>query len=129
MLRKKALLICLAAVVLCVAGVALAKAVKVDLNPIGVDPGGGFVVFNNTSGPENVQVQMSLKGALPNTDYDVIVHVGGPDTYVATITTNAKGNANFHYSGSADPVPGNWVGLGLKREGAWQFGTGQVDIF
>jgi len=128
MLRKKALLICLAAVVLCVAGIALAKAVKVDLNPIGVDPGGGFVVFNNTSGPENVQVQMSLKGALPNTDYDVIVHVGGPDTHVATITTNAKGNANFHYSGSADPVPGNWVGLGLKREG-WQFGTGQVNIF
>ena len=129
MLRKKNILICLAAVVLCVAGIALAKAVKADLNPIGVDPGGGFVVFNNTSGPENVQVQMSLKGALPNTDYDVIVHVGGPDTYVATITTNAKGNANFHYSGSADPVPENWVGLGLKREGAWQFGTGQVDIF
>jgi len=129
MLRKKALLICLAAVVLCVAGIALAKAVKADLNPIGADPGGGFVVFNNTSGPENVQVQMSLKGALPNTDYDVIVHVGGSDTYVATITTNAKGNANFHYSGSADPVPENWVGLGLKREGAWQFGVGQVNIF
>lgn len=131
MLRKKVLLTCLAAVVLCVAGIALAAAVKVDLNPISVgdqDPGGGFVVFNNTSGPENVQVQMSLKGALPNTDYDVIVHVGGPDTYVATITTNAEGNANFHYSGSADPVPGNWVGLGLKR-GAWQFGTGQVNIF
>ncbi len=129
MLRKKVLMTCLAAVVLCVAGIALAKAVKVDLNPIGVDSGGGFVVFNNTSGPENVQVQMSLKGALPNTDYDVFVHIDGPDTYVATITTNAMGNANFHYSGSADPVPGNWVGLGLKREGAWQFGTGQVDIF
>lgn len=129
MLRKKNVLICLAAVVLCVAGVALAKAVKVELNPIGDDLGGGFVIFNDTSGPENVQVQMSLKGALPKTDYDVIVHVGGPDTYVATITTNAKGNANFHYSGSTDPVPGNWVGLALKRDGAWQFGTGQVDIF
>ena len=123
MLRKKALLTCLAAVVLCVAGIALAKAVKVDLNPIGVDPGGGFVVFNNTSGPENVQVQMSLKGALPNTDYDVIVHIGAPDTYVATITTNAKGNANFHYSGSVASGE-QQVGLGLKREGAWQFGTG-----
>ena len=129
MLKKKNVLICLAAVVLCVAGVALAKAVKVELNPIGDDPGGGFVIFNDTSGPENVQVQMSLKGALPKTDYDVIVHVGGPDTYVATITTNAKGNANFHYSGSADPVPGNWVGLGLKRAGEWQFGTGKVYIF
>ena len=137
MKSKKTLFICLTAVVLCVGGVALAKAVKVDLNPIShintatveQDPGSGFVVFNDASGPENVQVQMSLKGALPKTNYDVIVHVGGPDTYVATITTNAKGNANFHYSGSADPTPGNWVGLGLKREGAWQFGTGMVDIF
>jgi hypothetical protein len=129
MKRKKMLFICLTAVVLCLGGIALAKAVKAELNPIGIDPGCGFVIFNDTSGPENVQVQMSLKGALPCTEYDVIVHVGGPDTYVATITTNAKGNANFHYSGSADPVPGNWVGLGLKREGAWQFGTGMVDIF
>ena len=129
MKRKKMIFICLTAVVLCLGGIALAKAVKVELNPISVDPGCGFVIFNNTSGPENVQVQMSLKGALPLTEYDVIVHVGGPDTYVATITTNVKGNANFHYSGSADPVPGNWVGLGLKREGAWQFGTGMVDIF
>jgi len=129
MKRKKILFICLTAVVLCLGGIALAKAVKAELSPIGVDPGYGFVIFNDTSGPENVQVQMSLKGALPYTEYDVIVHVGGPDTYVATITTNAKGNANFHYSGSADPVPGNWVGLGLKREGAWQFGTGMVDIF
>ena len=128
MLRRSTL-VCLTAVVLCVGGIALAKAVKVELNPIGTDPGGGFVIFNNTSGPENVQVQMSLKGALPNTDYDVIVHVGGPDTYIAIITTNAKGNANFHYSGYADPILGDWVGLGLKREGAWQFGTGTVDIF
>jgi len=123
MLRKKALLICLAAVVLCVAGVALAKAVKAELNSIGVDPGGGFVIFNDTSGPENVQIQMSLKGALPKADYDVIVHIGAPDAYVATVTTNVKGNANFHYSASVASGE-QQVGLGLKREGAWQFGTG-----
>jgi len=123
MLRKKSVLICLAAVVLCVAGIALAKAVKVELNQIGSDPGGGFVIFNNTSGPENVQIQMSLKGALPKTDYDVIVHIGAPDAYVATVTTNAKGNANFHYGGSVASGDQK-VGLGLKRDGDWQFGTG-----
>lgn len=123
MKRKKLLFICLTAVVLCLGGITLAKALKVELNPIGTDPGGGFVIFNDTSGPENVQIQMSLKGALPNTDYDVIVHIGAPDTYVATVTTNAKGNANFHYSGSVDSGDQE-VGLGLKREGQWQFGTG-----
>lgn len=123
MLRKKLVLICLATVVLCVAGIALAKAAKVELNQIGVDPGGGFVIFNDTSGPENVQIQMSLKGALPKTDYDVIVHIGAPDVYVATVTTNAKGNANFHYSASVASGE-QQVGLGLKRGGVWQFGTG-----
>jgi uncharacterized membrane protein len=104
-------------------GVALAKAEKVTLNQIGSDNGGGFVVFNDTSGPDNVQIEMSLKGALANTDYDVIVHIGAPDTYVATITTNTQGNANFHYSASVAPGD-QLVGLGLKRAGVWQFGTG-----
>ena len=125
MKRKKMIFICLTAVVLCLGGIALAKAVKVELNPISVDPGCGFVIFNNTSGPENVQIQMSLKGALPKTDYDVIVHINGSDTYVATVTTNAKGNANFHYSYSRT---GKHVGLGLKREGAWRFGTGLLEL-
>lgn len=123
MKRKKLLFICLTAVVLCLGGITLAKALKVELNPIGTDPGGGFVIFNDTSGPDNVQIQMSLKGALPYTDYDVIVHIGAPDTYVATVTTNAKGNANFHYSGSVASGD-QLVGLGLMRDGVWQFGTG-----
>jgi hypothetical protein len=124
MKRKKLLFICLTAVVLCLGGITLAKALKVKLNPIGTDPGGGFVIFNDTSGgPYNVQIQMSLKGAKPNTNYDVIVHIGAPDTHVATVTTNAKGNANLHYSSSVASGD-QQVGLGLKREGEWQFGTG-----
>lgn len=106
-----------------VAAPVLAKAEKVSLNPIGTDPGSGYVVFNDTSGPDNVQIEMSLKGALANTSYDVYVHIGAPDTYVATITTNAQGNANFHYSTSVAPGD-QQVGLGLKRAGVWQFGTG-----
>ncbi len=127
MKRKKLLFICLIAVTLCVGGIALAKAIKVGLVPIGSDPGGGFVIFNNTSGPENVQVQMSLKGALPLTDYDVIVHLGAPDTYVATVTTNIRGNVNFHYSASVASGEQE-VGLGLKRDGMWQFGTGLLTL-
>lgn len=57
MLRKKLVLICLAAVVLCVAGIALAKAVKVELVPCPINypgpdlpPGSGFVIFNNSAG-------------------------------------------------------------------------------
>ncbi len=124
MKRKKLLFICLTAVVLCLGGITLAKALKVKLNPIGTDPGGGFVIFNDTSGgPYNVQIQMSLKGALPNTNYVVFVHIGAPDKNVATVTTNAKGNANFHYSSSVASGD-QQVGLGLKREGEWQFGTG-----
>ena len=117
-----AMVICLVVLVMAAAPV-MAAAQKVDLNQIGTDPGCGFVIFNDTSGPDNVQIQMSLKGALPKTNYDVIVHIGAPDTYVATVTTNVKGNVNFHYSASVASGD-QQVGLGLKRAGAWQFGTG-----
>ena len=109
-----------------VASPAFAKAQKADLNQIGSDPGSGFVVFNDTSGPNNVQLQMSLKGALPDTVYDVIVHMNGSDTPVGTITTNSAGNANFHLSWSEDSPGVRRMGLGLKRSGVWQFGTGGV---
>ena len=107
-------------------GVALAKAQKVSLTPIGSDSGSGFVVFNDTSGPDNVQLEMSLKGALANTTYDVIVHMNGADAPVGTVTTNTKGNANFHWSWSEAGSGNRRLGLGLKREGVWQFGTGAV---
>jgi hypothetical protein len=105
---------------------ALAQADKVPLNAIGSDTGGGFVIFNNTSGPDNLQIEMSLKGAMPNVTYDVIVRVSGVDTPVGSVTTNKQGNANFHWSGSTAPGVGS-TGFGLKREGSFQFGTGGVD--
>ena len=120
-----ALAICLVVVGI-MGGPVLAKAQKVPLNPIGTDSGGGFVVFNDTSGPNNVQLQMSLKGAEPEAVYDVIVHMNGKDTFVGTVTTNKKGNANFHWSWSEAGSGTRRLGLGLKREGQWQFGTGGV---
>lgn len=108
------------------AGPVLAKADKLPLNAIGSDTGDGFVIFNDNSGADNLQIEMSLKGAMPNATYDVIVRVSGVDTPVGTVTTNRQGNANFHWSGSTAPGVGS-TGLGLKRAEAWQFGTGGVD--
>ena len=118
-----AMVICLTLIAL-ISGSVLAAAQKVPLNKIGNDDGSGFVIFNETSGPNNVQVQMSLKGAMANADYDVIIQIRGSDTYVGTITTNTRGNANFHYSYWEDSGYQR-MGLGLKR-GGWQFGTGGI---
>jgi hypothetical protein len=105
-----------------------AAATKVTLNAIGADPGSGFVVFNNTSGPNTVQLEMSLKGAPANTTYEVYVQLGLGDTLVGTVTTNKAGNANFHYEGVYDPQVYTWVGLGLMKGGVYQFGTGMVNV-
>ncbi len=71
----------------------------------------------------NLRIEMSLKGAVAKTTYDVYVHIDGPDTLVGTVTTNAQGNANFHWRGSVGPGLRE-AGLGLQRAAAWQFGTG-----
>jgi hypothetical protein len=108
------------------AGPALAQADKVPLNAIGSDTGGGFVIFHNTSGADNLQIEMSLKGAMPRATYDVVVRVSGADTLVGSLTTNKQGNANFHWSRSTAPGVGS-TGLGLQRAEIWEFGTGGVD--
>jgi hypothetical protein len=110
-----------------VAAPALAAAQKVPLNPIGTGPGNGFVVFNDTKGPQNVQIQMSLKQALPKTAYDVVVYLGAadPGSVVGTVTTNVQGNANFSYKGSVALGP-QQVALELQRGAVPQFGTGPV---
>lgn len=100
---------------------------KVTLIPYpgGTDPGGGFVIFNDTSGPDNVQTQMSLKGAPANTVYDVWVMINDVITHVGTVTTNPKGNANFHCSYSEAGSGVQKLGLALWR-GGWQFHTDTV---
>lgn len=90
---------------------AMAAAQKVDLvtcpinypDPANQPPGGGFVVFNNPSNPsQNLVVTVALKGVEPNTAYDIYLFVDGSwygTGPVDTVTTNKKGNANFHMNG------------------------------
>jgi hypothetical protein len=61
-------------------------------------PGGAFVIFNNSAGPNNLELTVALKGVLPNTEYDIYLGVDtwGTPGKIGTITTNNKGNANFH---------------------------------
>jgi len=99
MLRKKALLICLAAVVLCVAGVALAKAVKVDLLP--TDPSepdaSGKAVLNYAKGADKTEIQVNCAGLTPGAEYTVwIGTVGGPWTNVGTFVARKNGTGNLH---------------------------------
>lgn len=108
MFRKKTVLICLGAVVLCVAGLAVAKAVKVELVPCPINypdpenlpPGGGFVIFNDSAGAgHNLELTVSLKGVEPDTAYDIYLFVDGgwyAGEKAGTVTTNKRGNANFH---------------------------------
>jgi hypothetical protein len=92
------LVLCLVVVGI-IASPALAAAQKVDLvpNPKWNAPGGGFVVFNNSVGPNNLKVTLALKGVTPDTSYDIYLFV---DTSVGimlgTIMTDGKGNANLH---------------------------------
>ena len=122
MLRKKNLLICLAAVVLCVAGIALAKAVKVDLqNPAGLpaddqDAGAtGRAVLNYAKGADKTEVQFNCQGLTPGATYVIgIVDVGiFPGTGTYTPLPNGKlmvhaavsGDVSAEHVGVAREIP------------------------
>lgn len=104
MLRKKNVLICLAAVVLCVAGIALAAAVKVELMPYanpGADPlepdASGQAVLNYAKGADKTEIQVNCSGLTPGEEYTVwIGTVGGPWTNVGTFTAKKNGTGNLH---------------------------------
>jgi hypothetical protein len=106
---KRTLLITLALslILICVLAVpALAKAGKADL--ISQDPnelGGGFIIINVSSYASTLsgsiikaEMTASLKGALPNTIYDVGIPAifGGGMTVLGSILTNKQGNGNMH---------------------------------
>ena len=93
------------AILTIMAALGFAAAQKVNLVPCTVTypagstppPGGGFVIFNNTRGVSvNLVVTVSLKGVEPKTSYDIYLFVDNVATKVGTITTNPRGNANFH---------------------------------
>ena len=60
----------------------------------------GFVILN-TNANGNLSAQFVLKGALPDTHYQVWVNQypgGCPGVSLIAITTNGEGNGNFHIS-------------------------------
>ncbi len=72
----------------------------------------GFVVMNtNNSG--DLIVEASLKGALPNTTYDIYVNQDPgdcPTVPTGTIITNKQGNGNTHITEIRVPAATNfWV--------------------
>jgi len=120
------------AVVAVIAVPVMAAAQKTNLIPcvqtygpgstLPLPPGGGFVIFNNTSGPNNLVMTLSLKGVQPNTEYDIYLGVDtwGTPGKVGTVKTNGQGNANFHLN-TAVSRPGTHalnVDVTLKGSGS-----------
>ena len=65
----------------------------------------GFVNINPQNG--QLQVEVAVKGAEPNTTYDIYVNQdpgGCPTVKIGTMTTNNQGNGNVHLS--VPQVPG-----------------------
>ncbi len=99
-----AIVLCLSLVALMVSPV-MAAANKLDLIAKDGLTGGGFVIVNNSAGPNNLEVTVSLKGAEAGT-YSVFLFVDGvwySGAPVGDITPNAQGNANFHINVAVTP--------------------------
>ena len=106
------LVVCI--VILTIAAVlVLGAAQKVDLVPCTptYPGGGGFVIFNNSSGTDhNLELTVSLKGVGSVIDYDIYLFVDGSwygGAPVGTVTTNKGDNANFHINVSL--IPGSHI--------------------
>jgi len=146
-MKKKiaiALALCLLVLIIMVAPV-FAAAHKVDLISYAGEPGSGFVIGNSCQGPESDQlspgefhkgaglVRISLKGAMPNAEYEVwivIPHPVLPDVWIpiwgpfGPLETNAQGNGNFIGEKLLGVPPGEaQVEYGLFRGGEMRFKT------
>jgi len=106
MLRKKQVLMCLAAAVLCLAGIALAKAVKVELEPYPaaapLEPdASGHAVLNYAKGQDKTIVQVNCWGLMPAAEYTVYLN-DGAFYAIGTFTTRKNGSGNLHVSLDGD---------------------------
>ena len=85
--------------ILSLASIVMAKAVKLDLLPYSDsgETGSGKVILNNPSGPINLVVQVNLKGAQPDFPYCVWIKAEGVSfIYLGELVTNGVGNGTFH---------------------------------
>jgi len=99
---KKAIVLGLVALLVIGSAVAVyGKAQKVDLVPCGAANVVGFVVFNNSSGPNNLQVTVSLKKVVVQA-YDIYLFVDdewyGGTPILVNVTPNTQGNATYHFN-------------------------------
>jgi hypothetical protein len=70
----------------------------------------GSAVLNTPNGETTLSGEVTLKGAKPNTEYEVEVFEGSPapvhlcgSVFLGSFTTNAEGNGNFHFTTARDP--------------------------
>ena len=107
MLLKRKVLICLAAVTICLSGIALAKAVKQEL----VNEDGeiiGKANLNYAKGANKTECQVNGWDLDTETEYIVLLCVCDDDgevtdcTEVGSFTTNKKGKGHLHASVEGD---------------------------
>jgi hypothetical protein len=102
MLRRGLLLVCVGAVVLGTAGVALAAAVKVKLMPYPaanpIEPNAsGRAVLNYTKGSDKTIVQVNCWGLMPNSEYTVWLSPSpGNFHVVGSFVTDYYGEGHLH---------------------------------
>ena len=118
MSAKRNVLICLTAVTLCSAIIALAKAVEREL----VDADGnqvGKAVLNYAKGADKTEIQVNCWDMEPETEYTALVCECDDDGEIVdcielgSFTTNKKGKGNLHASVEGDVS--NWcVVLGTE---------------
>ena len=106
MLSKKRVLILFATILVCVAGLALAKAVKVELMPYPpaapLDPNAsGHAILNYAKGQDKTIVQVNCWNLKPETGYTVYLSNGGFYS-IGDFTTRKNGSGNLHVSLEGD---------------------------
>ena len=102
MSMKKFTPVAVMAVLLCVCGIELAAAVKVDLLPLpgSVAPepdASGHAVLNYAKGADKTEVQVNCWDLTSETEYTVYLCAPGPEWYeIGSFTTRKNGNGNLH---------------------------------
>jgi hypothetical protein len=107
MSQKKLAFVFLLGIVLCVTGVAMAAAVKIELLPwefsVAPEPDArGQAVLNYAKGKDKTIGQFNCWGLTPETDYDVYLFIDGSWENIGTFTTNKNGAGHLHAYGDGD---------------------------
>ena len=101
MLRKNPAIMCVATVVLCVAAIALAKAVRIELKPYPeeapAEPGAsGHAVINYVKGADKTIVEVNCRGLMAETEYKVYLEKDEEFYEIGSFTTRGNGSGNLH---------------------------------